>query len=361
MPQDIAIAIIINLILILVFSWAFFLVMLYMNDGKAKKAKTSKKLAAADDSKKTTAVGDNKAASPNGAPEISFLDKLRAQKQQQIKQAAAVGSRIETLNVDDQNVRQLAGDINQLESELQQSLDDINQQVTNANPAGGQEYHPPADDNAELTSLQMKLTDSRTENLDLRKDNENLNKQISQLKHYRAEHREMSDKVAQYIEQNRKNVRVITNLKYKLDAAQLAADEARAALAAADGDSNDEALQAALAKAEQERQALETQYNELLGQLEDAEKISEELERSQKECAQLEDAYLALVAELEQEQMDFAVENEDPDFADDDFGKPSKTNPITAASAAMNVSAEALNEIADYNENWLSNAAPKAG
>ncbi|BFM09509.1 hypothetical protein [Halioxenophilus aromaticivorans] len=372
MSQDIAIAIIINLGLILIFSWAFFWVMLTMKNKEAEKINKAVKKASDDGDKKPSSTASNKEPSKENntkspPEEDEFLTKLRQQKQQQLKRVNDVNSRLQSQNSSDKDMVQLAEDISELELQLHQSLNDINQQAAEFGSAGGSKDQFTADEDtpasrADLLKLKNKLSNARSEAHGLKGEVEKLSKQNNQLQRYRTEHQEMSNKVADYIEQNRKSVKIISALKHKLDAAQLAADEARAALEAANGDADDDALQAALLKAEQERQALEDQYNELLGQLEGAEKISEELERSQKECAQLEEAYLALVAELEQEsQIEFAVEGEDAEFGNDDFGKPSKTNSATAASAAMNISTEALDEIADYNENWLADATKKAG
>lgn len=400
MPNNLALALIINLALLLVLSWSFFLVVM-AKQAKQKKKKTTQGAKNSESSKKEDANSSlgldqfDELEPFDETLELSeddFLSAIEQQKQVQLDRLNSVDAQLAALHSSDTEQHPLQAEVNLLQRQLQQSLQTINRQQKQAMQRRNAVADQDAAGNEEkIQGLQSKLATARSENLHLREEVEKIQKQNDSLLKYRSEHREMSQKMNDYIEQNRKNSKLIGRLKTKLDEAQQAADEAQSALENShDNGGNDEALQEALQRAEKERLCIEEQYMELLAQIEDAEKISEELERSQKECAQLEQAYLDLVAEVETETPAFAVESEsaaveastselsdfaldddmsefaveeaesdDPDFGDDDFGKPSEVFASSDAAKAANMAEEQRDEIEDINEKWLAQNGEK--
>jgi len=368
MPQDLAIALIVNLLLLLILSWAFFLVFLAKTPKKTKSeseqpAKKSK--TAAESTPKEASAGEMAEYNDSELAEDEFFTTIMHQNKQQLESVEKVNSRFKDFDSGDEKVNKLQAEIRYLENQLQQSLQTINHHHNlraQKRPAGDIDENAIDNDKA-VQALRFKLSNTRSENLALREENKKISRQNENLKRYRAEHRAMANSVKEYIEQNKKNTVLISRLQAKLVAAQDAAEEARQALEYFQNiDTSSEAgLKEALERAERERQCIEDQYMELLKQLEDAEKVSQELERSQKECQQLERAYLDLVKEIESKDDDLSdnsiSDEDDADFSDDDFGGSSTKNNTTPQPPILDddsLDDMDLEEVSDINEKWLA-------
>lgn len=240
MPFDISVALLINLAFLLVLSWAFFLVVLIRNSKKNK----------------NSAQNNDSETANNLQTKIDILENQLQEKLQTIEQL-------------------------HLQLAQQQEI-----------PILSNEEDLPSED------WEAQLNEAQIENLNLQEQLELMSQKVADLSHAATKHDEQSHQLEDYIKQNKKNRQLIDILQDKLMEVQQTANETQAALdnkANTDGDSLERVLQ----RTENERKCIEEQYMDLSAQLDAAEQISEQLGRSQKECVQLEQAYLDVVAEAE--------------------------------------------------------------
>ncbi len=342
MPLNIAVAVIVNLGLLLLLSWLFFVIIL------------SKYRTRIQHLKKKYKKSNNNTANEEENP---FSELIQNNKNQQ-QSVDKINQFLDEFDDDDTRISELQEEVGYLESQLHDSLKIINRQ---ASLVADENTLNQADNDQSFTvnSLRHKVNSLRNENASLHEKVEQITRHNQRLKRYRDEHRLLTERMAEYIDKTKKSDHLIKKLQSKLIATQTAAEEAQRALQRLqipNADDDGESLQAALERAEREREFLEQQYLELLKQLEEAEGVSEELQRSQAECAQLEQAYMALVEEIQEVEKN-QIETEEITGFDEE-----KTEPSQPKSDKIDAPKELTEEeIREKNEQWLESLNDPSG
>jgi len=156
---------------------------------------------------------------------------------------------------------------------------------------------------AGLEETQGKLQDS---NKQLTEKLEESRVKVKSLNFAKSENSKIKSTLDNYILKNKNSERLIVNLQDKLAEAQGMLEKTRESIEnfAKPSDINmDDAkledLKDNLSCALREKQFIEEQYLALLNKVEEAGNVTEQLQRTQNECAMLEQSYLALMTELE--------------------------------------------------------------
>lgn len=154
-----------------------------------------------------------------------------------------------------------------------------------------------------LEDLQRKL---REEN---KQSEDKMNEQaltIKKLRYAKAENSKMKKTLDEYIAKNKKSEVLIHGLREKLASVQAMAEETKQSMenfknqpAINVDDCDLQELQDTLDRALREKQFIEDQYLELLDKVDESTEVADQLQRTQNECAMLEQSYLTLVKELE--------------------------------------------------------------
>ncbi len=156
---------------------------------------------------------------------------------------------------------------------------------------------------ASLEEVQRKL---RGSNKQLMEKLEESRLKVKSMNHAKAENTTLKSTLDNYILKNKNSERLITNLQDKLAEMQGMLDNTKQSIESFSDQPEinvDDAeladLQETLSRALREKQFIEEQYLELLDKVEETSEVADQLQRSQNECAMLEQSYLTLMTELE--------------------------------------------------------------